>query len=418
MRMNEPNLTPWIIIKAGDIICAHCDCVAGMGEVCSHVGAVLYHLTSIHHSALVKQVVGTSVTDVEQQWGRPSKTLRENLQQPLQEIDFGSTLNSTDAVYGNVPTLDTDSIKNIFNELSQTDVRCTAMQIFCTTDSCFRCLQNAQENDIKSHLLLNNLYDVTLSDQSIEQLRFKALIMYDTMREMMNEADQLQVEQETKGQWKCALWKTFRIGRITASVLKRAISTKIDTPSLSLLKTICYPDTTYFSTQATRYGKNMEKVALNKLSVYLTKNHAEASISETGLIISGQHPEMAASPDGLLVCACCRKVPIEIKCPFKFKGETDILIKLTQKPQPYIRQTADGFELIKTHNYYAQVQMQIALTEADYGYFYVWTKHEDVLIKIQKDEEYWKQAVFKANTFFKAVVLPELMGKYYTRARE
>lgn len=99
MSMSEPNLTPWVIIKAHEITCAHCDFVAGIGEVCSHVGALLYYLTNIHHSSLARQDLDISVTDVEQQWGWPSKTLRENLQQPLQDIDFGYSLNSTDAVW-------------------------------------------------------------------------------------------------------------------------------------------------------------------------------------------------------------------------------------------------------------------------------------------------------------------------------
>lgn len=161
----------------------------------------------------------------------------------------------------------------------------------------------------------------------------------------------------------------------------------------------------------------MEKVALNKLSLFLTKSHSHASISEIGLVISHLHPEIAASPDGLLVCSCCEKVPIEIKCPFKFKDEKDVLVKLTQKRQPYLRQVESGYELITTHDYYAQVQAQIALTEADYGFFYVWTKQEDVLIRIPRDKDFWEQALIKTNTFFKAVVLPELMGKYYTRTQ-
>lgn len=30
----------------GEVICAHCTCVAGMSDVCSHVGALLYAIVS------------------------------------------------------------------------------------------------------------------------------------------------------------------------------------------------------------------------------------------------------------------------------------------------------------------------------------------------------------------------------------
>ena len=34
---------PWLIIeKKGKVISAHCNCMAGLGEACSHVGAVLF----------------------------------------------------------------------------------------------------------------------------------------------------------------------------------------------------------------------------------------------------------------------------------------------------------------------------------------------------------------------------------------
>lgn len=40
-RLNEKYLSPWIIAKVdGQIECSHCDCVAGLGEVCTHVAAV------------------------------------------------------------------------------------------------------------------------------------------------------------------------------------------------------------------------------------------------------------------------------------------------------------------------------------------------------------------------------------------
>ena len=42
-RRNETPLKPWIATTdGGTIITAHCDCIAGFGETCSHVGALLF----------------------------------------------------------------------------------------------------------------------------------------------------------------------------------------------------------------------------------------------------------------------------------------------------------------------------------------------------------------------------------------
>lgn len=47
-RMNDTPLKPWILAKSdGKIICAHCTCVAGLSESCSHVGAICFAINKI-----------------------------------------------------------------------------------------------------------------------------------------------------------------------------------------------------------------------------------------------------------------------------------------------------------------------------------------------------------------------------------
>lgn len=45
--MCEKPLTPWIIAEVGGkIIAGHCNCMAGLGESCSHVVAMLWAIES------------------------------------------------------------------------------------------------------------------------------------------------------------------------------------------------------------------------------------------------------------------------------------------------------------------------------------------------------------------------------------
>ena len=71
--MSEKPLTPWLIAEAsGKIISAHCDCMAGLGESCSHVATLLWAIESgvrIRDSMTVTQkkaywVIPTGVKDV------------------------------------------------------------------------------------------------------------------------------------------------------------------------------------------------------------------------------------------------------------------------------------------------------------------------------------------------------------------
>ena len=85
-----PNLKPWIILyKNGTIAYAHCTCMAGLGEVCSHAAAIAFALYSINCDEL-------SCTDKLCTWNVPKK-----LAQPkkMKDIDLGKRLKSFPSKY-------------------------------------------------------------------------------------------------------------------------------------------------------------------------------------------------------------------------------------------------------------------------------------------------------------------------------
>lgn len=41
--LSSPSLKVWVAFKAsGEVLSAHCTCMAGLGEACSHIAAVLF----------------------------------------------------------------------------------------------------------------------------------------------------------------------------------------------------------------------------------------------------------------------------------------------------------------------------------------------------------------------------------------
>ena len=45
--MGEKPLMPWIIVEpSGEVLSAHCDCMVGLGECCSHVTLFLWAVES------------------------------------------------------------------------------------------------------------------------------------------------------------------------------------------------------------------------------------------------------------------------------------------------------------------------------------------------------------------------------------
>ena len=47
-RMNETPLSCLVVVEEnGEICCAHCNCMAGLGETCTHIATVLFYLEAI-----------------------------------------------------------------------------------------------------------------------------------------------------------------------------------------------------------------------------------------------------------------------------------------------------------------------------------------------------------------------------------
>ena len=83
--MSETPLKCWVIIETtGEISCAHCNCMAGLGEVCTHVAAVLLYLEALQRIEEVQ-----TCTQLQCGWIVPSaSTTAQYLK--VKNIDFSS----------------------------------------------------------------------------------------------------------------------------------------------------------------------------------------------------------------------------------------------------------------------------------------------------------------------------------------
>ena len=63
-----------------------------------------------------------------------------------------------------------------------------------------------------------------------------------------------------------------------------------------------------------------------------------------------------------------------------------------------------------------QVQAQIQFCSVNYCDFVVWRENELVVQRIDPDEELMSTSLEQATLFFKFGVLPELLGKWYSKA--
>ncbi|XP_044182751.1 uncharacterized protein LOC114950049 [Acropora millepora] len=155
-------------------------------------------------------------------------------------------------------------------------------------------LPKVETLDLPQHL--PDLYDENLIEQTYDDLVRKSR---DIFTSMSCTSKQVKIAEEfTRSQSKSNLWFRLRSGKITASKFYDACKTKPTSPSISLVKEICY-GTKKFHSKATDWGCKHEKTALQQYAKIMKENHADFHVKESGLMINPLHPHLGASPDAI-----------------------------------------------------------------------------------------------------------------------
>ena len=131
---------------------------------------------------------------------------------------------------------------------------------------------------------------------------------------------------------------------------------------------------------------------------------------------------MAASPDGLIEDPSKnngrRYGILEIKCHYSAR-------KVTPEAACYeINQFCcsliNGRTLLKqTHNYYYQIQGQLAITQLPWCDFVAWTPHGISIERIERDINLWQQNILpKLKVFYHEYLIPELADPVFLVANQ
>ena len=251
---------------------------------------------------------------------------------------------------------------------------------------------------------LNNLYQ-----PQHEELTYTELLeVCDNVTISVTATDITVIEEFTRGQSQSSAWYTQRAGRITASKMKSVCSTDPGNPAQSLIRQICYPHLHKFSTRATTWGCDHEADAITTY-IESMNDHQNFTCKQSGLVVSATHPYIGATPDGIIECDCCGFGILEVKCPYCIRME-----------DPSTASCLRNDTLASNHEYYYQVHTQLFACCASYADFVIATFGESqvkfVTKRILRDEELISEFLQKAKLFFKLCILPELLGKWYTRS--
>lgn len=321
-----------------------------------------------------------------------------------------------------------EEIDNFLTKINEKGVYCPIMAMRepfskyfvekTSEDLLFQLNKDADEENISViHLFLTSRFNAAYEELSIEDLREIASEI-----QLCYTQDEIEyIENKTREQSSCTLWYRFRAARVTGSVFKKVCRTTIMSPAISTIERICYPERYIFESEHTNYGKRNEPVAREAYAAGMRLEHTNFSIKESGLVINNKYPFCGVTPDGVTKCDCCGIGTVEIKCPSLLRsGRMDSY--LSKRECPLVVVNGDNgswtYELKVGHDYYYQVQMQMFLTDSGFCDFVVWQPlAATIVVRVYKDEPFWDEAYAKASDFFQKVLLPEMLGNYYTQKK-
>ena len=321
-QLSQKPLTPWVIAeKDGKILCGHCDCMAGLGECCSHVASLLWAV-----ECGVRYRESLTVTQRPAYWAMPSG-IRDIHYAPVRKIDFrGKQASLMKLASDSAPTQPETSASMVCDadvHSPSEDQLCQLFSALAASSSKPAILAVVEphcDSYVPSSLseglpiVLSTLYNPDFLSLNYSELLAKA-------SECVISVTQEQVdlgENLTRGQNKSRLWSRMRSGRITASRFKDACSTNPAQPSKTLISSICHPELSKFKTAATAWGHDHENVARKTYWNIMSKTHSNFHVSICGFFINVQYPFIGASPDGLVTCTCCGEGICEIKVSAEF----------------------------------------------------------------------------------------------------
>ena len=427
-RMNDSLIPIWIITETeGTIVSAHCrGCKAGLAESCSHIASVLFYL-----EAWTEINGKLSCTQVKCSWLLPTYVDHVEYAR-VRDINFTSAKKMKAELDGKIAKLCDEPVPDLSQQPAA--VKEIPEPTEAEMDTFYAALSKCQIKPIALSLIPEYADSYVVKSRTIPTVpdHFNQKNLDLTYPELLKVCQEVkielskeqiaQVERDTISQAKGNNFFQHRAGRIGASKSKAACQTNPALPSHSLIQSTCYPELNKLNTDAVRHGCKHEQDAINAYEKIMKETHVNFRIVKCGLFINEDHPWLHASPDFLCSCDCCGEGCGEVKCPYCVENcdfESYVL-----KPSSCLEKDSTGsYSLKKNHQYYYQCQQQIFTVKRQYCDFVVYALGvggEEALVhqRILQDIDHWTTVVPKLTNFWRICVLPEVLGRWYTRRHD
>ncbi|CAN8024013.1 unnamed protein product [Ixodes persulcatus] len=386
---------PWAVVKKeGTVLSAHCTCMAGLGEACSHVPALLFRVEvdvkfGIHDP---------SSTSVECRWITASSTAQASR---VASIDFIkpskrrriNTISAPKEVSSH-PEATAEQLKDFLKAVKRLAPDTLVLRSLTDSEDTDTAASGDVEDDEDPLQVPETIVDMACLYGSLKGSAAKEATF------SVTECDQVKLR--TRAQASSDEWSRQRVGRITASILGKVLSCCTGAEGI-VSQVMGYTKTP--DVFSVRWGRENEVKARNRFITDEAPKHSGFEVRKCGLFVDSERPYLGASPDGVVSCCCCTDAVLEIKCPASCANLT---IDEAKVRLPYL--DADA-RLKEGHLHYAQVQMQMALVKTTRAFFVVFTNVDINVEEVKFNECFWNTAVSEAEKFYFSHIFTEIHGR-------
>ncbi|XP_070545952.1 uncharacterized protein [Ptychodera flava] len=439
----------------GDVYGGRCRCVAGLGEACSHLGALLFALEDFVSKGLNILPVDKTCTDVLCMWNKPSSLKvkpRPITEIDMRKIEYGKKItnrpkknaDSYDCRTASHRLVNKDDLQTLYQTMSKVNSSSCWVKFYDEDNilkqndkvvSSSEC-GNTGTSSVEVEGEIEEQPSVSLQDENtktyddsfnLEGSEFREVCQkhFDGIGPLTTE-EVSRIELKTRNQSESLEWMKQRKGRITASIVGEICKRRKTIPPDALLKRILQygPQMT---NKACQHGQQHESSARDVYVATMKAQGYDVSVEKRGLILNSEHPWFGASIDGIVIDKKgCELGIIEIKCPYveneKMPGISTIEDLAKQRRGFCLSFSGNTLELDPKHNYFYQVQTQMGILGMKWCDFVVCLIAEgakDVFIqRIYFDNEMFSGIFSQAFTFYKNAVIPEILTERVRRGKQ
>lgn len=286
-----------------------------------------------------------------------------------------------------------------------------SLRINCAVPALVDNAQNKQTTDELINLTLNAGLNSTMHTNRVVHMiglsndhDYAAKSMYEMTLETINNISPsraINIELNTREQSSTNLWFEVRRSRITASKIKSILTAVKSSKAKNIPCNTAPSRFNFYKKDLSKvpqiaWGQSRENVAFEE---FVVMYKGEKTFRKSGIHIDTTRNYLAASPDG--VC-CCGEEILEIKCPYSIRFTEPTRANCLDK---------EGF-LLKSHEYYYQIQFQLHVVRAKICHFIVYTLKGIHCQVIEYDKQFIEALLPELHDFYMFVFCKEYCKEF------